>query len=39
MIFDAVTEHVVGGGQHRVGDCEDRLLGAAPTLEPEKLRL
>jgi hypothetical protein len=28
-VFDAVVEHVVGGGQHRGGDGEDGFLGAA----------
>jgi hypothetical protein len=48
MEFDAVAQQVVHGGQHRVGDRKDGLLGAAdsdaekspPSLRPSlSLRL
>lgn len=39
MVFDAVAQHVVRGGQHRVGHGEDGFLGSTPAFDPQKLRV
>ena len=36
-VFDAVAQHVVGGGEHGGGHSEDGLLGAAAGLEAQEL--
>lgn len=36
-IRHAVAEHEVGGGEHRSGNGQDRLLGPTPCLEAQEL--
>jgi len=39
VVFDAVAQHEVGGSEHRSGDGEDGLLGAAAGPKAEELSL
>jgi hypothetical protein len=36
VIFDAVSKHDVGGGEHGAGDSQDRFLGTAPAFDTEE---
>src|SRR4029453_7686917 len=38
MVFDAVTEHEIGRGEHRARDRENGFLGAAAAFDPQELR-